>query len=95
MLIMLVSGLPGINCRDDQRTKLEIRLDAKNFVIGNLKNQKKLNILIDSESSKALVSDNFVSSNNIFENCKRTAVNPVKFTVGNGGILLSTEIYMF
>ena len=59
--------------RDDQRTNLEIRLDAKNVVLGTLKNKKKLNILIDSESSLTLVSENFVSNNNILENCKRTA----------------------
>ena len=65
------------------------------YTVGTLKNKKKLNILIDSGSSLTLVSENFISNNNILENCKRTAVNPVKFRVGNGGILLSKEIICF
>ena len=94
LVIKRPSDKSGKN-KDDQRTNLEIKLDAKNFVIGNLKNRKKLNILVDSGSSLTLVSENFVSDNNILANCKKTAVNPVKFTVGNGGILLSKEKICF
>ena len=60
-----------------------------------MKNKKKLNILIDSGSSLTLVSENFISNNDILANCKKTAVNPVKFTVGNGGILISKEKICF
>ena len=60
-----------------------------------MKNKKKLNILIDSGSSLTLVSENFISNNDILANSKKTAVNPVKFTVGNGGILLSKEKICF
>ena len=60
-----------------------------------MKNIKKLKILIDSGSSLTLVSENFISNNDILANCKKTAVNPVKFTVGNGGTLLSTEKICF
>ena len=52
-------------------------------------------MLIDSGSSLTLVSENFISNNNILENCKRTAENPVKFTVGNRSTLLSKEIICF
>ena len=74
--------------RDKQ---LKLQLNANNFVTARLENNKKFNVLVDSGSSKTLVSENFINSTSHFNNCERTVVEPIFFKVGNGGTLTSEE----
>ena len=72
--------------------QLKLQLNANNFVTAKLESNKKFNVLIDSGSSKTLVSENFINSTSHFNNCDRTVVEPIFFKVG---ILRSEEKICF
>ena len=66
-------------------------MEKNNFVVAKLPNNKQFNLLVDSGSSRTLISKNFVENNKIFESCKKTDIKPIVFKVGNGGTLISTQ----
>ena len=74
---------------------MEIQLSTRNFTKGHLPNGRNIFILFDSGASKTIISGSYIRSCSYLSSRQQTAIEPVRFRLGNGQCIVANSVINF